>query len=187
MTQKADAWLKALHERIAKAVKDARGQRSAQQLAEETARLGYPISRSRIANYESGRKLGLDVAELLVLAAALDVPAAALLFPDLPDGDVEILPGQHVSSIAAVLRVTGERDSKPKESLGKLLKLSRERFDKQIRHSVALEFLERLAADKPEEFTADEVLSVADKADEIRELDARITEIPGAVVGGGDA
>jgi transcriptional regulator with XRE-family HTH domain len=59
---------------MAAAIKSARASRSAQWLADETERLGYPISRAAIANYESGRKKGLDVAELLVLAAALNCP-----------------------------------------------------------------------------------------------------------------
>jgi transcriptional regulator with XRE-family HTH domain len=50
------------------------------------------ISRTQIANYESGRKKNLDIAELLILAAALDVPPLVLLYPDLPAGKVEIIP-----------------------------------------------------------------------------------------------
>ena len=58
-----------LHARIAQAIRTNRhGRLSAQQLADETERLGYGISRSQIANYESGRKKSLDVAELLVIA-----------------------------------------------------------------------------------------------------------------------
>ena len=56
MTQDQD-WGGALHARIARAIRTARqGRLSAQQLADETERLGYGISRSQIANYESGRK-----------------------------------------------------------------------------------------------------------------------------------
>ncbi len=62
------------------------------------------------------------------------------------------------------------------------MKLSRERFDKQIRHSVALEYLERLAAEKPDEFTADRVTAVADDYNEIQELEREISAIPGAVI-----
>jgi hypothetical protein len=107
MTQNTEAWLRALHERIAKAVKDARGQRSAQQLADETARLGYPISRAQIANYESGRKKGLDLAELLVIAAALDTSPALLLFPGPYNEDVELLPGEHCAEFDAVQWFSG--------------------------------------------------------------------------------
>src|SRR5436189_2455562 len=118
-----------------RAVRSARGSRSAQEIADETARLGYPLSRSQIANLESGRKRSLDIAELLIIAAALEVPPVTLLYPDLPNGEVEVLPGQFVSSTVALLRFTGERDSKPTSDLGRLAKLSREHFDKKIRHA----------------------------------------------------
>ena len=74
---------------------------SALELADATARLGYPITRSQIANYESGRKQGLDVAELLVIAAALDVAPLELLFPGEPDQAVQTLPGQTATTLAA--------------------------------------------------------------------------------------
>ena len=82
VTTHADEWTEGLHQRIAEAIKDARqGRLTGQQLADDTEQLGYPITRSQIANYESGRKQSLDVAELLLLAAALGVPPVALLFP----------------------------------------------------------------------------------------------------------
>lgn len=94
MTQSQE-WEKAVHERIAAAIKNAReGRLTAQQLADETKRLGYPISRSQISNYEVGRKQGLDVTELLVIAAALGVPPLPLLFPGEPNDEVEMLPNQ---------------------------------------------------------------------------------------------
>ena len=110
VTQQQD-WSAALHERIAQAIRNAReGRLSAQQLADETERLGYPISRSQIANYESGRKQGLDVAELLVLAAALEVPPVALLFGGHPDQDVEMLPGQSAPTFHAIAWFSGDRE-----------------------------------------------------------------------------
>jgi transcriptional regulator with XRE-family HTH domain len=102
-------WEEALHKRIAGAIRDARRQRrmSANELADETERLGYGVSRSQIANYESGRKKSLDVAELIVLAAALRVPPLQLLFPDEPDDDIEMLPGQRTSRLQAIVSFTG--------------------------------------------------------------------------------
>jgi transcriptional regulator with XRE-family HTH domain len=81
--------------------------RSAQDVADRTAELGYPISRTQIANYESGRKKNLDIAELLILAAALDVPPLVLLYPDLPAGKVEIIPNEPGNSFDAYLWATG--------------------------------------------------------------------------------
>jgi transcriptional regulator with XRE-family HTH domain len=107
MTQDQD-WGGVLHARIAQAIRTARqGRLSAQQLADETERLGYGISRSQIANYESGRKKSLDVAELLVIAAALGVPPLQLLLPGEPDVDVEMLPGQRTSTFHAIAWFTG--------------------------------------------------------------------------------
>jgi transcriptional regulator with XRE-family HTH domain len=104
-------WADSVHRRTAAAIKKARAQRPANWLADETRRLGYPISRAAIANYESGRKKGLDVAELLVLAAALKVPPLALMFPQLPDGPVEVLPGVETTSWNAAAWFTGEDDA----------------------------------------------------------------------------
>jgi transcriptional regulator with XRE-family HTH domain len=86
-----------------------RGRMSAQELADETERLGHGISRSQIANYESGRKKSLDVAELLVIAAALRVPPLQLLFPGEQDDDVDLLPGQRTSTFHAIVWFTGGR------------------------------------------------------------------------------
>jgi len=110
MTQQQE-WGAALHQRIAGAIRTARqGRMSAQQLADETERLGYPISRSQIANYESGRKQGLDVAELLVLAAALEVPPVTLLFGGPPDEEVEMLPDWTGPAFFGIAWFSGDRE-----------------------------------------------------------------------------
>ncbi|HNM83667.1 MAG: helix-turn-helix transcriptional regulator [Mycobacterium sp.] len=100
-------WDAETHVRVASAIKSARGNRSAQWLADTTMALGYPISRAQIANYESGRKKTLDIAELIILAAALGVPPVALLYPELPDGEVEVLPGWTATSWDALTWFTG--------------------------------------------------------------------------------
>jgi transcriptional regulator with XRE-family HTH domain len=108
MTHDAD-WAKALHQRIAKAIRDARqGRFTAQELADETERLGYPISRSQIANYESGRKQSLDVSELIVIAAALNVPPLRLMFAGTADQTVEMLPGRPTSTLDAINQFIGD-------------------------------------------------------------------------------
>jgi transcriptional regulator with XRE-family HTH domain len=101
MTQDPD-WAEGVHQRIAQAIRSVReGRLTAQQLAEETKRLGHPISRSQIANYESGRKQSLDVAELLVIAGALGVSPMSLLFPGEPDEQVEMLPDRPTPTLWA--------------------------------------------------------------------------------------
>jgi transcriptional regulator with XRE-family HTH domain len=68
---------------------------TASELARRTAELGYPISRGAIAKIESNSRSGkVDVAELLVLSAALDIPPLLLLFSGFSmDGFMEVLPG----------------------------------------------------------------------------------------------
>lgn len=71
---------------------------SAQILADRTAVLGHEIKRSVIANLESGRRDFVTLSDVLVLAAALDVPPMALIVPIQRGGRVEVLNGAFVSS-----------------------------------------------------------------------------------------
>src|SRR5690349_13313085 len=75
MTSPAD-----LRAQIASAVRATREERglSASALAEAT---GGVVTRDTIANLESGRKRVIDVAELIVLAKALDVSPLSLIYP----------------------------------------------------------------------------------------------------------
>lgn len=105
-----ERWAKNLHERVGAYIRQARAGRgmSAQQVADKAASLGYPVSRSQIANYESGRKQTLDIAELLVIAATLEVPPVSLLLGGHPDCDVEVLPGQTMQTTAALSWFSGD-------------------------------------------------------------------------------
>ncbi|MBF6142893.1 XRE family transcriptional regulator [Nocardia farcinica] len=80
---------------------------SAAKLAQRTADSGYALTKAQISDLELGRKKTVTVPELLVLASALNVWPAWLLFPDLPDGKVEALPGHHVRSIDAADWLSG--------------------------------------------------------------------------------
>lgn len=99
-------------ERVGKQVASARegigGRRmTAQALANRTAELGQPLDRSVIAKLEKGLRQTITVAELLVLARALDVPPATLLFP-LDQSEVELLPGEERGVWPSLLWLTGE-------------------------------------------------------------------------------
>jgi len=96
-----------MHVRIAGAIKRARGKRSAQWLADRTAELGYPITRAQIANYESGRKQSLDIAELIVVAAALDMSPVTLVYPGPYEQGIELLPGVEASEFEAAQWFSG--------------------------------------------------------------------------------
>jgi transcriptional regulator with XRE-family HTH domain len=81
---------------------------SAVQLAQKASDFGYPISRVAVSKIESGTRAGkLDVAELLVLAAALVIPPVLLLYPGYPDEVVTNLPDRPADSRAAALWCSG--------------------------------------------------------------------------------
>ncbi|MGV9714464.1 hypothetical protein [Rhodococcus pyridinivorans] len=94
--------------RIAEAIRSARGKRSVQWVADRTAELGHPISRAAISNLEVGRKAGVDITELIVLARALEIAPVMLVYPDLMDGPTEVVPGQVVTAFEAYKWFTGE-------------------------------------------------------------------------------
>ena len=111
MTTQKTSWADATHQRIADAIKAARkGKYSAEQIADQCAELGHPISRAMITNFETNRKQSLTVAELLVIAMALGVPPVALIYPGLPDEVVELVPGQEVRTFQALAWFSGDRD-----------------------------------------------------------------------------
>ncbi len=117
----AHSWARSVHQRIAGAIQDARrGRLTAQELADKTSKLGFPITRSQIANYESGRKQGLDVTELLVLAAALEVPALSLLFPTRPRR-LELFPDHPATRLDAVRRFVGDYGAWPHREVAALV------------------------------------------------------------------
>ncbi|SED25953.1 Helix-turn-helix domain-containing protein [Streptomyces sp. 2231.1] len=75
---------------------------SAQQLADRCAEIGMPIQRSVLANLESGRRTTINLAEVLVLAFALQVPPGVLMFPVGYEQDVEVLPDAWVEPATAI-------------------------------------------------------------------------------------
>ncbi|POX98885.1 transcriptional regulator [Mycobacterium kansasii] len=83
---------------------------TAAEVSRRTAELGYPISRGAVAKIESNLRSGkVDLAEVLVLAAALDIPPALLLFPQVStDGGAVILPGFVAKEDDAVRWMAGQ-------------------------------------------------------------------------------
>jgi hypothetical protein len=82
---------------------------SAQQLADECARLGHTaLKRTVISNLETGRRRDVSAADVLVLAAALEVAPAALMFPAGYTAEVEYLPGQTAGPLEAADWFTGQ-------------------------------------------------------------------------------
>ena len=121
MTQK-DEWAESLATTVAAEVKRLRNSMSPKwsirRLSEETEKLGYPIGASVLSNFEYGRRgARLDVTELLVIAAALRVPPAQLLWPNYPDGLVDYLPGTKFTSRMASDIFTGRITYHPGEDV----------------------------------------------------------------------
>ncbi len=75
---------------------------SAQQLADECERLGYPVARSVLTNLENGYRDSVSISEWLILAAALRVPPMLLVFPLGRYDQIEPLPDVQVAPWDAV-------------------------------------------------------------------------------------
>lgn len=176
-----DIWHRETAARIGKAVADRRKAlgMTAQQLAERCADLDVPIHRTTITKIENGRPR-FDLGELVVLASALDVAPVALIYPDLPDGLVERLPGDTGASAAAVWWFTGEHDETAGD-LGRLLWLTRYRYAKREQALKAGELLDRIRHSGGELSTDDRKL-IIDLLDEVRKINDLMREIPGSVV-----
>ncbi|SDC25430.1 hypothetical protein SAMN04488581_0391 [Mycolicibacterium neoaurum] len=104
MANEADGqrWAKELVERIGKSIKLARGGNSAAWLSDRTAELGYRVSPTVIAKLDSGHRGSvLSVAELIVLAAALNSSPTPLVFPGRLAEEVELLPGYFIQAFKA--------------------------------------------------------------------------------------
>lgn len=103
-----DDWGQRQAAAVGQAIRAIRGKRSAQWVSDRAAEVGYPISRSLIADLEIGRRKHVLLPELLTLAAALDTPPIRLLYYGLPDEQVEALPGAFCSAEDAMQWVTGD-------------------------------------------------------------------------------
>jgi transcriptional regulator with XRE-family HTH domain len=104
----SDSWPDEVTARMAAEIKRLRGERSGQWLSDRTAELGHRVSRSTISEIETGRRKSITITDLIILAVALHVPPIRLLYPDLPDGMTEFVPGKEVTSIEAVQWFSGE-------------------------------------------------------------------------------
>lgn len=80
---------------------------TAQALADKCAELGHPLDRSVIAKLEKGHRNTVTVADLLVLAKALGVPPALLVYPLGVEPIMETLPGERRPTWDALRWFTG--------------------------------------------------------------------------------
>lgn len=94
--------------RVAQEVRRLRGSRSAQWLADQTAELGHPVSRSVIADLENGRRRYVTTAELVILAVALNTTPIALMYPGPYRETIQAMPNLEVPGIWAVQWFSGK-------------------------------------------------------------------------------
>ncbi|MFI8661856.1 helix-turn-helix domain-containing protein [Rhodococcus qingshengii] len=97
-----DAWEKAAVQNLGRAI---RSIRKAQGMSQAALGDAIGISKGAIMNIESkkARVTRMPSVTLLVrIAAALGVPPALLLYPDVPDRTVEFLPGRYLSAEDAI-------------------------------------------------------------------------------------
>ena len=100
-------WSEEQTKRIAQEIRQLRGSRSAQWLADRTAELGCAITRSVIADLENGRRKYVAVHELIVLAEALSVSPLELLYGNDNGALIEYVPGDQVQRTVAVQQFSG--------------------------------------------------------------------------------
>jgi hypothetical protein len=188
--------------RVAQEVRRLRDPRSAQWLSDRTAELGYCVTRSVIADLENGRRRYVTTAELCALAWALKVPPIRLLYPELPDGAVEVVPGVEKPSIEAAMWFSGElayipefpdpKDRQPttdelQETLAshqgaELVRLARERVTLESQISSLSNVLARM---KDQSVTQSLISQIESAQSRINAINERLRGIHGAVVGDG--
>ncbi|MYV98382.1 helix-turn-helix transcriptional regulator [Streptomyces sp. SID3343] len=105
-----DEWVAGIAALLGAQVRRYRKERgmTTQQLAETCAALGADVPASVIGNVETGRRASFGVAELLVVAKALDLAPVNLLFPLGRQETVQVLPDSEVPVWDAVTWFTDE-------------------------------------------------------------------------------
>ena len=104
----SESWPDEITARIARAIKDLRGDRSGQWLSDRTERLGHRVSRSTISEIETGRRKSITIADLIILARALDTVPLALIYPGPYDEKISVLPDFEVPQIWGARWFAGE-------------------------------------------------------------------------------
>ena len=103
-------WSRSLYGGNGARIKQARrGQMASQQLADETARLGYPITRSPIANFESGRTPSLDIIQLFIWPPLSTYRRCRCCSPNTPTRTSPCCTGASMSTFDAITWFVGDR------------------------------------------------------------------------------
>jgi len=128
-------WAQNVNNAIGEEMRRLRGDRPLRWLEERTVELGHRVSRSTLNDLENGKRAVVPITDVMVLAAALEVPVGHLLYP--PDGPllVEALPGVEVPRPDAVEALAGttadvEADRRKIEELMRVMDTARESVQK---------------------------------------------------------
>jgi hypothetical protein len=197
-------WAEEQAETIGTAVRQLRGDRSGQWLSDETARTGHRVPRTTISELENGKRKAVSTAELCLLAWALKVPPIRLLYPNLPDGPVEIIPGRTVPSVVAATWFSGEttfmpeltaRDDRGGEDWrqdakhavevsqgARLVALSRERIALESRIATLPGLIARLRNSDDPSLADQFVTEITSTEAQIKAVNTQLRQIDGAVV-----
>lgn len=107
-------WQEEIIANIGRAMEKAREGKSDRWIAERTDKLGNPLSRTAVSEYRRGVRKSVSVTDWLTLAAALGIPPISLLLPELPDGNIDLLPVlREVNQLDALMWIAGERQTLP--------------------------------------------------------------------------
>lgn len=113
-------WPRSWTRLIGSAIQERRKQlgMSAEDLSAACRKRGLEIQRPVLSNLENGRRQGVTVHQLVVIAAALRTSPLALLFPQQPE-PIEYQPGQLMSWEQCMISFTGDeqiiREPTPEE------------------------------------------------------------------------
>ncbi len=81
---------------------------SAQDLADRCEALGFPLPRAVLSNLENGRRESVTLAELIVLARALEIPPLQLVAPVGRQDAIELFPATQLPTWDAARWISGE-------------------------------------------------------------------------------
>lgn len=102
-------WQQKFADQVGKGIDNAREGRSDQWIADRTKELGHPLSRTAISEYRRGVRKSMPVTDLMIIAQALRVPPVTLLFPNLPNGEVVLVPStDRPTALDSLFWFTGE-------------------------------------------------------------------------------
>ena len=149
-------------------------------LAERTAELGHPISRTAISEYETGKRKAIPVTDLIVIGAALEVPPLQLLYPMPSSTEVAYLPGMEELSIVAALTFSGELSTVDKTGRAGLVMQLARRWHELHREVVGLKAQSERVKASPDLLSDDEMenlLPGQSLANRIRRADEERTEV----------